>query len=69
MHQDPEALDLNLLGLVVHLDQVVLDVTARSGPGSLRGNLLCLVAHLLDNGLSLNGITAHLNQILSIVGV
>src|SRR5689334_15007811 len=42
-------LDLNLLGLQVHLNQVVLDITAHSGPGNLLGNLLCAVAHLLDN--------------------
>ena len=42
-------LDLNLLGLKVHLDRVVLDITATSGSGNLLGNLLCAVAHLLDN--------------------
>ena len=42
-------LDLNLLGLQVHLDRVVLDITAQSGSGNLLGNLLCAVAHLLDN--------------------
>ena len=47
-------LNLNLLGLKVHLNQVVLDVTARSGPGNLLGNLLCSVANLL-NGPSLLG--------------
>ena len=31
-------LDLNLLGLTVHLDQVVLDITAQSGPGNLLGS-------------------------------
>jgi hypothetical protein len=41
-------LNLNLLGLVVHLNRVVLNITARSGPGNLLGNLLCAVAHLLD---------------------
>ena len=41
-------LDLNLLGLKVHLDRVVLDITAQSGSGNLLGNLLCAVAHLLD---------------------
>lgn len=41
-------LDLNLLGLKVHLNRVVLDITAQSGPGNLLGNLLCAVAHLLD---------------------
>jgi len=42
-------LDLNLLGLKVHLNKVVLDITAQSGSGNLLGNLLCAVAHLLDN--------------------
>ena len=46
-------LDLNLLGLAVHLDQVVLDITAVPGAGNLLGNLLCAVANLL-NGLNLN---------------
>jgi len=41
-------LDLNLLGLHVHLNRVVLDITAESGSGNLLGNLLCAVAHLLD---------------------
>src|SRR5579871_5686130 len=42
-------LHLDLLGLVVDLNQVVLNITAQSGPGNLLGNLLCAVAHLLDN--------------------
>jgi hypothetical protein len=33
--------DLNLLGLVAHLDQLNLMVTAEPGPGNLLGNLLC----------------------------
>jgi hypothetical protein len=58
-------LDLSLLGLNVHLDQVVLDITATSGPGDLLGNLLCSVAHLLDgSGGGLNGLTQLLNSIL-----
>ena len=41
-------LDLNLLGLEVHLDKVVLDIIAVTGAGNLLGNLLCAVAGLLD---------------------
>lgn len=41
-------LDLDLLGLQVHLDQVHLNITAQQGPGNLLGNLLCAVAGLLD---------------------
>jgi hypothetical protein len=56
LHLELGPLDLNLLGLVVHLDKVVLDVTAQSGPGNLVGNLLCTVTHLLDGNASLNAI-------------
>ena len=41
-------LDLNLLGLEVHLKRVVLDIVAVPGAGNLLGNLLCAVAGLLD---------------------
>ena len=60
-------LDLDLLGLVVHLDTVHLNITAQSGPGNLLGNLLCSVSHLLDGpglGNALQQIVNLLNQIL-----
>ena len=41
-------LDLNLLGLVVHLDTVHLNITAVPGAGNLLGNLLCGIANLLN---------------------
>ena len=44
-------LDLNLLGLRVALDPVVLLIEAVPGAGELLGNLLCAVAGLLDGGL------------------
>jgi hypothetical protein len=47
-------LDLDLLGLVIHLDRIVLDITAEPGPGNLLGNLLCAIAGLLDGGLDLD---------------
>lgn len=58
-------LNLNLLGLKIHLNQIVLNITAQSGPGQLLGNLLCDVAHLLDNGGALQAIVNDLNQILT----
>ena len=61
-------LDLDLLGLQVHLNQVVLDITAQSGAGNLLGNLLCAVAGLLDQGGPLQGIVGLLNQILRALG-
>jgi hypothetical protein len=61
-------LDLNLLGLKVHLNRVVLDITAQSGPGNLLGNLLCAVTHLLDNVspslLNLLNLSSLLNRII-----
>jgi hypothetical protein len=60
-------LDLNLLGLMVHLNQVVLNITAQPGPGNLLGNLLCSVANLLNGGNLTNlltQVTGLLNQIL-----
>jgi hypothetical protein len=63
-------LDLNLLGLAVHLNTVVLDITAIPGAGNLLGNLLCAVAGLLDGAsLPLGQIGALLNQILALLGL
>jgi hypothetical protein len=60
-------LDLNLLGLEVHLNKVVLDVVAQSGAGNLLGNLLCAVAGLLDGVGVLNQVADLLNQILAVL--
>jgi hypothetical protein len=57
-------LDLNLLGLEVHLDQVVLDIVAQSGAGNLLGNLLCAVAGLLDGGGLLSDLLGRLGDLL-----
>jgi hypothetical protein len=64
-------LDLNLLGLTVHLNTVVLDITAHSGPGNLLGNLLCAIAGLLDGGLPipLGQLSDLLNQVLAILSL
>lgn len=64
-------LDLNLLGLQIHLDKVVLNIVAVSGAGNLLGNLLCSVTHLLDGGLGglLGQLSDLLNQILGALGL
>ena len=66
-------LDLNVLGLTVSLNRVLLDVVAVSGAGNLLGNLLCAVAGLLDGGGILSNllgqITDLLNQILGRLGL
>ena len=64
LHLELGPLDLNLLGLVVHLDRIVLDITAVPGAGNLLGNLLCAVANLLNAGGPLQQIVNLLNQIL-----
>jgi hypothetical protein len=63
LHLELGPLDLNLLGLQVHLNRVVLDVTAHSGPGNLLGNLLCSIAHLLDQN-NLQAVVDQLNGLL-----
>jgi hypothetical protein len=68
LHLTLGPLDLNLLGLTVHLNQVVLNIDAVSGPGNLLGNLLCSVANLLNSGSPLSGtVTGLLNIVQTLV--
>ncbi|TDC63923.1 hypothetical protein E1200_21295 [Actinomadura sp. GC306] len=62
-------LDLDLLGLTVHLDRVVLDITAVSGPGKLLGNLLCAIAGILDGPGDLGLLPALLAQLNALLGL
>ena len=66
-------LDLNLLGLEVHLKKVILDIiVAVPGAGNLLGNLLCAIAHLLDgtplSNVQLLRLANVLNRILGLLG-
>jgi hypothetical protein len=64
-------LDLNLLGLVVHLNTVHLTIDAHSGSGQLLGNLLCAIVHLLDGnplGDVLSQIVGLLNRVIDLLG-
>lgn len=57
---------LNLLGLVVTTNQIVLNITAVPGAGNLLGNLLCAVANLLNQSPApLSEVSALLTQILT----
>jgi hypothetical protein len=58
-------LDLNLLGLTIHLNQVVLNITAVPGAGNLLGNLLCDVANLLNTGGGLSTLLTQLQTLLN----
>ncbi len=68
LHLELGPLDLDLLGLVVHLDQVVLDISAEAGAGNLLGNLLCAITHLLDGPAAIIAIINLLNNILGALG-
>jgi hypothetical protein len=61
-------LHLDLLGLTVDLNQVVLDIAAVTVAGNLLGNLLCAVLSLLDGPGALLDIANLLNQILDLLG-
>jgi hypothetical protein len=67
LHLELGPLDLDLLGLVVHLDRVVLDISAEPGSGNLLGNLLCAITHLLDQGGPLTQLANLLNQLLDLI--
>ncbi len=65
-------LDLDLLGLQVHLDTVHLNITAQSDRVNWSATCSAPIAGLLDGGLPLNTvlgqIAALLNQLLGILG-
>ncbi|HEV8293352.1 MAG TPA: hypothetical protein VGP94_15555 [Tepidisphaeraceae bacterium] len=65
--------DLNLLGLKVHLDNcangpVTVDITAESGPGKLLGNLLGGFTHLLDNPSNPTASANLLSRVSGLIG-
>jgi hypothetical protein len=60
-------LHLDLLGLVVDLNQVVLDITATTGSGDLLGNLLCAITGLLDAGALGQTLVNLLNQLIGVL--
>jgi hypothetical protein len=64
LHLELGPIDLDLLGLVVHVDKIVIDIDAEQGPGNLLGNLLCAIAGLLDPDGSANQLASLLNQVL-----
>jgi len=68
LHLSLGPVDVNLLGLNVHLDNcadgpVTVDITAQRGPGQLLGNLLSSVAHLLDGQGNGNPLANALNRV------
>jgi hypothetical protein len=61
-------LHLDLLGLVIDLNQVVLNITGTTGAGDLLGNLLCSITGLLDAGSLGQQLVNLLNQLIGVLG-
>jgi len=61
-------LHLNLLGLVVDLNQVVLTITGVTGPGALLANLLCGILGILDPAALLQQLLGVLDQLNTLLG-
>lgn len=65
-------INLNLLGLIVTTQPIVVDIVAQPGPGNLLGNLLCAIAGLLNPGGTVAGLLQQLvgllNQLLASLG-
>ncbi len=64
LHLELGPVDLDLLGIQVHLDNIVFDITAQSGSGKL----LCGISNLLNSGGALNSIAQALNQLIALLG-
>jgi hypothetical protein len=66
-------LHLNLLGLVVDLNQVILNVTGQTGAGNVLGNLLCAIAGIPVSTPPTPGtpalLTNLLNAVLAVLGL
>ncbi len=67
LHLDLGPLDLNLLGLDINLNEVILNVVGITGAGNLLGNLLCALTGLLDIPGALAAITHILDMVNTIL--
>jgi hypothetical protein len=60
-------LHLDVLGLVIDLNRVVLNITGQTGAGNLLGNLLCGLVGILDGGVVLTRFLSVLNELLTAI--
>jgi len=60
-------LHLDLLGLVIDLNQVVLNITGQTGAGNLLGNLLCGLFGILDGLPLLQQLAQALQNLLAVI--
>jgi hypothetical protein len=64
LHLDLGPIDLNVLGLMVTTNEIVINITAIQSGGIL-GSLLCSLANALATGTPLGSLLGQLNQLLS----
>jgi hypothetical protein len=60
-------LHLDVLGLVIDLNRVVLNIVGQTGAGNLVGNLLCALTGILDGGLILARFLAVVDELLAAI--
>jgi hypothetical protein len=60
-------LHLDLLGLVIDLNRVVLNIVGQTGAGNLLGNLLCALVGILDGGVILSRFLSVVTELLAAI--
>ena len=60
-------LHLDVLGLQIDLNRVVLNIVGQTGPGNLLGNLLCGLVGLLDGGIVISRFLDVLTNLLAAI--
>ena len=60
-------LHLDVLGLVIDLNRVVLNIVGQTGAGNLLGNLLCALTGILDGGVLLGRFLSVVNELLAAI--
>jgi hypothetical protein len=60
-------LHLDVLGLVIDLNRVVLNIVGQTGAGNLLGNLLCALTGILDGGFILTRFLSVVTELLAAI--
>jgi len=64
LHLELGPINLNLLGLALDTNLIVVDLSAVPGAGNLLGNLLCSITNLLNSGGTLSNLSRLLDGLL-----
>jgi hypothetical protein len=60
-------LHLDVLGLVIDLNRVVLNIVGQTGAGNLLGNLLCALVGILDGGAILARFLSVIDELIAAI--